>query len=344
VLASGVGIAAVWSLVRFLERPWGHRDAALAAALTALVVGVRPQVGLALGGVAAWSLARSVVRRSRAAITFVGVGLFVCCACWAPAVFLTGWHRYWGSVTGMRRWIAAHEAHGHLPGLSVADAAQAWLVQPLGTEAAAIVLWVLVVLGGYCWWRAGRRRLVVVLGACAGGYLFSAPWVMAADTSVRYILPALPFLAGLAAGVTVARAGAARTLGRTAMVVLIIGLTWWTVPVLAQRAGEDAPVWAGLRWVSVRRSPRQTAVIFDGAFAPHAEYVLRSQGFTIRTQQEAEANPLPGAHIEILSPIRPTPGEVLFAASWPSKRMRRLTRGRYLSCEVVRSEEPGGAP
>jgi|GEM_PF-1813127 len=334
-LATGLGVAAAWRLIRFVERPSHHRDAALAAGLVAIATGTRPQVFLSLAGLVVWSLARSLRKGNRSPITFVVTGVLTGAASWAPAILATGWRRYWASVQQQRHWLDLHEGLAHLPGLSVGEAARAWLVRPFGPVAAAAVLWVLVAFGGWCWWRAGRRRLVVALALCGGGYLTLAPWLMAADTSVRYVLPALPFIAGLAAGVSMARWPAVRATATAALIALVVGMAWWVAPPLAQRAAEDAPVWAGLQWVRSHRDPQATTVVCDEVLGPHARYVLAAAGFSIVIRKGHDHSAAPGAYVEVLSPARPAPGNVLFASAWTGAKVRRLTRHRYLSCRVV---------
>ncbi len=334
-LATGLTVAAAWSLVRFLDRPLSQREAAVAGAVAALAAGTRPQVLLALVGLVVWALVRSMRLRSRAPATFVLAGGIVGAACWLPATLITGWHRCWGSVHQMEHWLERHEAHSHLPGLSVADTAHAWLVRPFGPAVAAYLFWLLVAIGAWCWWRSGRRRLVTTMLLCGGGYLLLAPWIMAANTSVRYVLPALPFLAALATGVLVMPRPGFRLAGGALLAGIVIAMAAWVMPVLAQRAAEGAPVWAGLEWVRSGCDAQRTTVVYSGVFRPHAQYVLQTAGNDIiKTEDVAESPPTAEVVVDVLSPAKERDTQAAFSSAWTSPRMRQLSRHRYLSCSV----------
>jgi hypothetical protein len=334
-LATGITVAAAWGLVRYLDKPGSHREAAAAGALAAFAAGVRPQVILALAGLVVWALARSLKRRQRTALAFGLSGTVVGAACWIPPVLITGWHRYWSAVRLQGHWLENHEAAVRLPRLAFDSAVRAWLVQPFGTSTASYAFWLLVAVGSWCWWHSGRRRLVAAMLLCGGGYLLLAPWIMAADTSVRYALPALPFLATLAAGVLVSPRPARRLALSTLLIGVVLGMAAWVMPVLAQRSAEDAPVWAGLEWVRVSCSPRRTTLVASGVILPHAQYILGRAGYkVIGNQQTVKVSTTVETVAHVLSPAEDTGCAAVFSDSWTSPRMWRLSRRRYLSCAV----------
>ena len=129
------------------------------------------------------------------------------------------------------------------------------------------------------WWRAGRRRLVAVAGSAAGAYLLVALFTLEAPVAVRYMLPAVPFLALLAAGVVTAPARAIRrgsAIG--AVAAWCAAALYWGAPVYALRR-QPAPAWSALTWIRQHHDPARTVVVYDGFFEPHAHYLLGGDGF-----------------------------------------------------------------
>ena len=190
--------------------------------------------------------------------------------------------------------------------------------------------------GAASWWRSGRRRLVIVMALCGGGYLILAPWVMAANTSVRYALPALPFLAALAAGVPASRRGIVAAMGLTGCVTVLLAMFAWAAPALAQRAVEPAPAWAGLEWVRTYCNPETTVVMYSGVMRPHAQYILRCAGFRIVRFRDVRSMKLHDATwiASVMSPLRGVHGPLAFVDVWKNPALARMSRGRYLSCGV----------
>jgi len=174
-LATGVATAALWACAGLVGEEGHARRLVALAALTAVAVGVRPQVFALLAGPGLWALARAVLdRRWLGLVAATATGAAVSAVCWGPVIALTGWHRYLGAVHSQHRWMMQYEQGGHLPDAALASLAEQWLVRPFGTSALALALWLLVVVGAVLWWRRGERRLVLFAGLAAGGYLLAA--------------------------------------------------------------------------------------------------------------------------------------------------------------------------
>ena len=340
VPGTAAAVAAVWFLVRPAEAP-GSLSAAAAA--SALAVGVRPQLVVVLAPALVWVLWVAVrERRWRRLAVASAIGILTSVAFWLPAVLITGPSRFWGAIRAQGEWVENHERAYHLPGAPLGDVLGHWLVSPFGTTAAAIVFWALVLWGSWQWLRRGNRTLVALAAATAGTYLVVAPWSMNFTTAVRYLLPALPFLAALAAGGLAVRAASLRRAAGAAVLLWCVAEAGWTWPALRERV-QPAPVWAALTWVRDHFDPANTRVGFEGGITPHATYVLGRAGFRIGqigSSPVLDEPEQPGGQTVFVTAL-PVPGaKLLFEARYPRRLVDDLARGRYGSCAVSRLRPP----
>jgi len=342
VPGAALGVAAVLALALAWERP---RWAWLAAAAAALAVGARPQVILALLPAGAALLVRlALSRRWGALAAALGTGTAASAACWLPAVLITGVDRYFAAADVLRTYVRVEELGYRLPRAPLPEAAEFWLGRPFGAPAAAVAFWLLAASGAWWWWRTGRRRLALVAGSAAASYLVLGAFVLNFTTAVRYVVPALPFLAVLAAGNLRAPSRVLRSaLGALLAAWCAVELVWgWRVYALRR---SPAPVWSCLEWVADRYEPNRTTVVYHGLFAPLAEWVLGRRGFEIRVAEPGttyDASLRPQGDV-VLVYSRAVPGtQVVRAASWNSGRLRRLTRDRYYACTAATAAPAAG--
>jgi len=206
---TAAAVAGVLALAAALDRP---ERLPLAALVGGLALGVRPQVAYALMPVASppWcARARSPLaataararRRRRCCRRELGA-----------AILITGPDRFLGAVRGQALRVVIAERAGRFSGAPLSVLADHWLLAPFGSPALAWVFWLLALVGGWAHWRAGRRRLVAVCLASGATYLVLAAGTMHYGPSVRYVLPALPFFAALAAGIAATERPFARPL------------------------------------------------------------------------------------------------------------------------------------
>jgi len=311
----------------------------VAAAVVAVAVGVRPQLLPALLPVGLAAIVSAVRRRAwRHLAVALAVGIAVSAAIWVPAVVKTGFGRYRQALADHSRYWIEVEKPLRLPGAPLRPVARQWLVAPLGAPLMAWAFWGLAAFGAVAWWRNGRRRLVVVAGGTALVYLVSAAFAMNLNASVRYSLPALALAALLVAGVLVVRPRWARVVAGGVLVAWGAAALSWAWPALALRRAP-APVWAALEWTRQHCDPSRTTVIYDGAYTPHAQYVLERAGFPIeQAVGDRIYSPGTGSRRDlILIKPWPVPGaEVVFEKVWPPPALAQLTMGRYERSTVMR--------
>ncbi|MFZ5785594.1 MAG: hypothetical protein ACOY3Y_04055, partial [Acidobacteriota bacterium] len=206
-------------------------------------------------------------------------------------------------------------------------------------------MWAMVLVGAWAWWRDGRGRLVLVAGSVSGSALLVWCATLNFTTSVRYAIPALPFLALLAAGV-------ARLPGRPRIrrAAVSLALLWaaaagaWSWHPLARRT-DPAPGWAALDEVRERFDPEATTVAVSIGLTPHVEYLLLPRGFKVvfvefPPQCAREVRPAGGEVVYVgADDVVPAGREPQFDAWWRSMRLRRLTRDRYYRARVYRLPE-----
>lgn len=339
--AAAMALAA-WALLESLDE---SRALPLAGAATALAVAVRPQLLAGLLPLGLWALARAARRKDGRSIALAAAaGVAVSAACWIPAVLATGAERFFEAAGRMSDWIAREEAGYRLGGVAAARLAEAWLVRPFGAPSLALPFWTLVLVGAWAWWRDGRRRVVLFAGSVGGCALVVWCATLNFTTSVRYAIPALPFLALLAAGAArLPGRPARRRVGVALAVLWAVAAAAWTWHPFAGRV-EPAPSWAAL--VSVRENfdPSATTVAVAMGLTPHAEYLLLPEGFKLVFVEfpprcAREVRPAGGEVVyvgvdDVVPPLQPQSD-----VWWRSMRLRRLTRDRYYRARVYRLPE-----
>ncbi len=339
VAGTAATVLAVLALVVAAESPGWLPVAGVACGL---VAGVRPQDGAAVVPALAWVTIVAVRdRRWRQLALGAGAAVATAAASWVPAILATGPSRWWSATTSHVHYMAMVERARHLPGARLGDIVRAWLLGSFVDWRFAAPVWALVVLGTVALVRTGRGRLAAVAGASAALYLASGVFTMNDTVTLRYLLPATPFIAILAAGaVTTGRR--IRWAAATLVTVWCLAAVAWTWPALRERR-RPAPVWAALTWVRTHCDHAATRVVFDRVAAPHVEYVLGRAGFRIADIEEANAvftaPPQPGEQTIFVTPL-PVPGaEVLFQARHSTSRIAELAWRRYGSCAVSRLRE-----
>lgn len=339
-MSAAAGAAAMAALLAAAERgaalPW-------AAVVVALALGVRPQLLpllLPLGVVAVVQAARRHEWRRLAAAAVAG--LVVTDVIWLSAMYATG-SGFWAAWQDHARTLATAERTARLPGARLAELVPYWFVRGFGSPVLAGAFWTLVALGTAAWLKVGRRRLAAACLASAALYLTAGVFTMNYTTGVRYLLPALPALGVLAAGVVSLPWRAARRAAGAVVAAWCLAAAWWAAPVLALRRAP-APTWAALEWARDHLDPSRTTVVFDGFFEPHVQYVLAPEGFTLAKFEPGTAYGAwqrPGGRVVYVCPRPVAGGEVLFAARWDSAKLRWLTRNRYDEAAVTAAPPPG---
>jgi hypothetical protein len=338
---AAAGLLACGAAVRARQTPGALPLAAVAAGLT---LGVRPQLVSLLLPTFIWAFVAVVRQRRLGELSAAAVaGFLTVAACWLPAALLTGWRAFLATNRDMARYVSSVEGGFHLPGAPLGEVAHAWFVLPFGTPALAAIFWLAVALGARRWWRGGHHSLVGVAGASAASYLAVSLFSANYTTAVRYVVPALPFLVLLAAGVTESPVPSTRVIAVAGGAAWAVAALAWAAPVYLLRR-QPAPVWEMLTFIKEHYRPEKSFVVFDPELAPHTEYVLRDAGFPVLREAGSvvyDASMRPGSTVLLLTP-QPVPGgRVAKFAEWSSDRMRRLTRDRYLTCAVVEAAGPG---
>ena len=318
----------------------------LAAAVTSLGLGVRPQVFPVLLPVGIAAVATAVRGRHWKPLgrAFLA-GVATSAAVWLPALLLTGPRRYWEAVRWHAHYLATVESGLYFPRIPFHDVVHYWLVNPFGTGGIATVAGVLVVSGGVAWWATGRRRLVLVAGGSALVYLAIGACSMNALSAVRFALPAIPFLALLVAGNAVIRASWLRWPAALVGVAYLALAVDWGMPVYLLRR-EPAPVWASLTWIKQHLDPRRTKLVIDGGYVPHLQYVLKGTGFAyeVKDDDRIYASTVQPPSDVVMMLADPVPGcEVLFERTWHEPRVLQLAFQRYGSCALMRAPSGAGA-
>jgi hypothetical protein len=336
VTGTAVGAAAVLALMAAVGRP---ELLPLGGAVAGLAIGVRPQVAAVFAPALVWAVWRALrVRRWGRIVLAAGLGLAVAAVCWVPAILATGSRRWLWATTVQIRYMATVERSYRLPAAHLGDALRYWFVNALVGWEFAVPFWLLVVFGFVVLVRTGRGRLAAAAGMAAASYLAFALFTMNMSTPVRYFLPALPFLAILAAGGIAARAPVVRKVVGTLVALWCATALAWGYPAFRERL-KPAPVWAALTWVRGHFDPAHTRVIYHGVATPHTQYVLGSSGFKIVQLGKApvfEESERPGQQTLFVTPL-PVPGaELLFEAHQRTGRVVQLAWGRYGSCAVSR--------
>ncbi len=338
-LSDMLGTAANLVAVALLCRAALARGSLIVAAVAvAAAVGIRPQ-GIAViapaGAWAVWSTIRG--RRWLQLGGAAAAAVLSSLACWLPAALLTGWSRYWTAFQSTSEWVATHEVRSRLPTADPLRVLDHWMVHPIGPFALALVLWILVAVGSVSWWRRGQHGLVRLCVASGIGHLVIAAWTLNLTTSVRYALPALPFLCILAAGAIEGRRRRSQV-AALALTMVVLSEIVWTAPLLWRRALEPAPVWAALQWIKESPTTDGLDVVIPGSVRPHGHYVLEDRELIVEGSNARGLTRHGG--VQLHTPARQHSHAHAFQSAWSSHRWEILTRGRYLSAEVVQIEPP----
>lgn len=336
VAGAAGGVAAVLALVVAADRP---ALLSVAAALTAVAVGIRPQLVVVLVPVALSTLYRVVRARAwrHVAAAFLA-GAVTSVACWLPAALVTGPQRFLEALAATQRWMSHVESNVRLPGAPLGIVLQHWLIRPFGPPEMAYAFWLLAIVGAVGWWRAGRRNLVWVGAAGPIVFLAVAIWSMNYNTGPRYILAALPFLALLLGGACAYRNTIARYTATGLLAAWVVSVTTWGLPVYVLRL-EPAPVFEAVSWIRQHADPKRNPIAFDGIFSPHLEYTLSRSGFAIvkLARERIDVHELSKrGDVLIVTPRRVAGAIMLFEKQWTLARLRWLTRNRYHACFVSR--------
>jgi len=239
VTGTAMGAATVLALMAAVERP---DLLPLAAAVAGLAIGVRPQIAAVFVPALVWAVARAVrARRWGRLASAAGLGLLVAAACWVPAILVTGPQRWWAATTWHLHYAATVERPYHLPRAHLADLLRYWFLNSFVGWRFAAPLWLLVVVGAVSLVRTGRGKLAAVAGTAAASYLASALFTMNLTVSLRYLLPATPFLAVLAAGGLAARSRIVRRTIGTLVGLWCVATVAWASPAFRERL-KPAPV------------------------------------------------------------------------------------------------------
>ncbi len=316
------------------------------AAVAAVALGIRPQALPAVALVGTWAIVAAARRRAFKALLWSTLcGAALTAIIWVPPILLTGVARYRQSVVDHAHWMAAADVALRLPAASLRSIAQYWLVNQLGSRELAAAFWLLVLGGAISLWLAGRRRAVTVALLSAVPYFAAGLFTFNMLSAVRFMLPAMALLAGLAAGAATASGRALRTAGLVLLAVWGAASLAWGLPVYLLRR-QPAPVWSGLEWVKANLNPRTTLLVTDGSTRPHVEYLLGTAGFRTRKWVPEAIYPrrTPSGDDVVLLTSHASPGwEVLHALDWPSRRLLQLAFSRYGSFAVQRPPELAGA-
>jgi hypothetical protein len=336
VPGTAAGVGAVLALVAAAARP-GLLP--LAGAVCGVAVGVRPQIAAVFAPAGVWAVVNAVRARRWRGLALGGVTLVAtAAACWIPAILVTGPRRWWLATRGHWRYVTTVEQTYHLPAAHLSDIATYWLLNSFADWRFAVPFWILVAVGIAVLVRTGRGKLAALAGGSAALYLASALFAMNETVSLRYMLPAAPFLAMLAAGgLASANRPFRRAIGAlVAFWCLTAGA--WTYPALRERLKPE-PVWAALTWVRQHCDPKLTRVIYHGVMSPHVQYVLNRHGFQtleLRHARIFNSQGPPGEQIIVVSPEPVPAAELLFEAHHSTRRVVQLAWGRYASCAVSR--------
>jgi hypothetical protein len=340
------GVVAVLALVAAAENP---ALLPLGGAACGLAIGIRPQNILVYLPVLIWALARGLRARRWGPLALGALaGLAVSAAAWVPAILVTGPQRWWGAINNHVRYMGAIETPLHLPKAHVTDILQFWFLKSFVDWQFAVPLWLLVVVGMVVLIRTGRGRAAALAGSAAGLYLLGALFSLNEKVSLRYMLPAVPFLAILAAGGLAAGNKVVRRAAGTLLVLWCAVAVAWASPAYRERL-KPAPVWAALTWIREHFNPAMTRIVYDEVVTPHVEYVLGRGGFQIVEMGQAallDTSAQPGKQTLFVTPLVVPGADLLFEAHHATDRVVQLAWGRYRSCAVsrVRVAEPVFSP
>lgn len=234
----------------------------------AATVGWRPQFAIAVVPMFAVAVLQLRTCRDRiVAVATFGVG---CLAWLVPLVIATGGPAsYWKWMSGQAAYYAAHDANLSRSGHSFAQIALRFVAHPWGPKWLSIPLLALAAAGA-TFVLLRRNAKVIPLAAGAIVYLAFAVATMDPADAVRYMIPALPFVALLVA-IAFARVP---VVGVIVAVAYALGSYWYAMPVLRARATSSSPPFIAAQWIRAN-VPRNAIVLYDLPLRPHADFLLR---------------------------------------------------------------------
>lgn len=234
----------------------------------AATVGWRPQFAIAV--VPMFAVAVLQLRTWRDRIAAVATFSGACLAWLVPLVIATGGPApFWKWMSGQAAYYAAHDANLSRSGHSLAQIALRFVAHPWGPKWLSIPLLALAAAGATTA-LLRRNRKIVPLAAGAIVYLGFAITTMDPADAVRYMIPALPFVAILVA-IAFTRAP---IVGVIVAVAYALGSYWYAMPVLRARATSASPPVVAAEWIRAK-VPRNAIVLYDLPLRPHADFLLR---------------------------------------------------------------------
>ncbi len=346
VLGTAGALAGVFALVAAWDRP---ERLPLAAAVCAVALGVRPQVVAALLPVAAVVIARAArASRWRSLLAAAASGVAASAACWLPAVFLTGLARFVGALRGQYRWVVEVDHAGQFSRAPLGTLVDRWLIAPFGSTMLALAFWGLLAAGASVLWRARQRRLVAICLLTGGGYLVVAMWTLHIAPSVRYALPAVPFLALLAGGIgAVRRPLPARLVAAAIGIWCLLALAVVAGPALDVRRRRPAPVSEATEWIKANFEPERTTVVYSPSMRPHVTLMLARKGFKVMPLEPGRSyggDLRPDGNVLLLTSKPVAGSEILLAPHWEIPQLSRLSRRMYDRCVVARAPAVASRP
>jgi hypothetical protein len=283
----------------------------------AAAIGWRLQFSVAVVPLFAVAVVQLRTWRDRA-IAVAAFGL-ACLAWFVPLVIACGGPQsWWHWLSGQAAYYAHHDSHLSRSGVSAGQIALRFLAHPWGPKWLSIPLLLLAVGALVVWGRSSAKRWLPLAISSLVYFAFALATMDPGD-AVRYAIPALPFIALLAA--TALRRAPWLAIAYAA------GAYVYAFPILHARATSDAPPAAAAAWIQTH-VPRDTAILYDLALGPHVDNLLRGWK---KTRVDVD----PSIPVVVLADGErgDAPG-VTFR--WPdTDAYRKLTRQHYGAVSVI---------
>lgn len=265
----GLTLLVMTQLLGYGTRSPMVRDAVAFGVVAALTIGCRPQFAIALVPMVLWAIAAAQGRRFRIPAT---VAFALTCLLWlVPFVMLSGgparWWEWMGSQAG---YFAEHDAaisRGNIPPVQIAFR---FLAHPWGPKWLSFPLLVAAVVGAVRLSRYRSRGLIAFV-ALTIPYLGFALFMMDPADGPRYALPALPFVAFLAA---CAFMPPTRVPGaRAAPLLYCVMAAIYVMPLIRERVSSPSPPVQAAEYAKTTL-PRDTVILYELPLWPHAEFLF----------------------------------------------------------------------
>lgn len=248
-------------------------DALLFGAAAALTIGCRPQFSLALMPMLIWVLAVAPSWRLRSiALSSFGT---VCLLWFVPLVLAAGGiERWWLWLGEQASYFARHDAAISRGGRPWIQVGLRFIAHPWGPKWLSIPLLLVAAAGLIPVFRFRSRGAIAFL-LMSGPYLLFCLLMMDPADGPRYALPALPFIAFLAAS----RWGRAAGRWPLAAYVLILAFAGssllYTSTFMAERGRSASPPVQAARH-AYRTIPRNSVILYELPLWPHAKYLFKN--------------------------------------------------------------------